>query len=409
MDSYTQGSHEFIEVDKNSLKDVCDRFRSVIRDIENHTQEDWRIRCNYIWTGNKESRFTLPYFLSLLLQDPGYLALAVATILPLGLAVMFAVNLFKSLELWDSANPFCVLFDAAFEFDKIGQGIAAICIILWFSAILICMCLIGVHAIQVRIQVGEDQQKTNVKIWTRILWIVFIFSQTVLLGCIPHLNASKMGQAIIFLVLQIIVPLALFGWWTGLLFPIKAQIKIKNKFLFILISLFGWWTWLLFPIKAQIKIKNKFLFILISLSPLIIGYLIGWLIIIFNKQLFLNFLSIINFLRIGYLCIISPGILFSVSNKGIESNLKCLIPVLRNKKKDTCNGGENFSIRHRYHLVEYIVCIDVVKPRPYVRWFKLELLDIGLLIILLITVLTLAVCGEVLFIKFMGALTSTLI
>ena len=365
MDSYTQGSHEFIEVDKNSLKDVCDRFRSVIRDIENHTQEDWRIRCNYIWTGNKESRFTLPYFLSLLLQDPGYLALAVATILPLGLAVMFAVNLFKSLELWDSANPFCVLFDAAFEFDKIGQGIAAICIILWFSAILICMCLIGVHAIQVRIQVGEDQQKTNVKIWTRILWIVFIFSQTVLLGCIPHLNASKMGQAIIFLVLQIIVPLALFGWWTGLLFPIKAQIKIKNKFLFILISL----------------------------SPLIIGYLIGWLIIIFNKQLFLNFLSIINFLRIGYLCIISPGILFSVSNKGIESNLKYLIPVLRNKKKDTCNGGENFSIRHRYHLVEYIVCIDVVKPRPYVRWFKLELLDIGLLIILLITVLTLAVCG----------------
>ena len=170
MDSYTQGSHEFIEVDKNSLKDVCDRFRSVIRDIENHTQEDWRIRCNYIWTGNKESRFTLPYFLSLLLQDPGYLALAVATILPLGLAVMFAVNLFKSLELWDSANPFCVLFDAAFEFDKIGQGIAAICIILWFSAILICMCLIGVHAIQVRIQVGEDQQKTNVKIWTRILF-----------------------------------------------------------------------------------------------------------------------------------------------------------------------------------------------------------------------------------------------
>ena len=381
MDSYTQGSHEFIEVDKNSLKDVCDRFRSVIRDIENHTQEDWRIRCNYIWTGNKESRFTLPYFLSLLLQDPGYLALAVATILPLGLAVMFAVNLFKSLELWDSANPFCVLFDAAFEFDKIGQGIAAICIILWFSAILICMCLIGVHAIQVRIQVGEDQQKTNVKIWTRILWIVFIFSQTVLLGCIPHLNASKMGQAIIFLVLQIIVPLALFGWW----------------------------TWLLFPIKARIKIKNKFLFILISLSPLIIGYLIGWLIIIFNKQLFLNFLSIINFLRIGYLCIISPGILFSVSNKGIESNLKYLIPVLRNKKKDTCNGGENFSIRHRYHLVEYIVCIDVVKPRPYVRWFKLELLDIGLLIILLITVLTLAVCGEVLFIKVMGALTSTLI
>ena len=381
MDSYTQESHEFIEIDKNSLKDVCDRFRSVIRDTENHTQEDWRIRCNYIWTGNKESRFTLPYFLSLLLQDPGYLALAVATILPLGLAVMFAVNLFKSLELWDSANPFCVLFDAAFEFDKIGQGIAAICIILWFSAILICMCLIGVHAIQVRIQVREDQQKTNVKIWTRILWIVFIFSQTVLLGCIPHLNASKMGQAIIFLVLQIIVPLALFGWWTGLLFPIKAQIKIKNKFLFILISL----------------------------SPLIIGYLIGWLIIIFNKQLFLNFLSIINFLRISYLCIISPGILFSVSNKGIESNLKYLIPVLRNKKKDTCNGGENFSIRHRYHLVEYIVRIDVVKPRPYVRWFKLELLDIGLLIILLITVLTLAVCGEVLFIKVMGALTSTLI
>lgn len=381
MDSYTQESHEFIEIDKNSLKDVCDRFRSVIRDTENHTQEDWRIRCNYIWTGNKESRFTLPYFLSLLLQDPGYLALAVATILPLGLAVMFAVNLFKSLELWDSANPFCVLFDAAFEFDKIGQGIAAICIILWFSAILICMCLIGVHAIQVRIQVREDQQKTNVKIWTRILWIVFIFSQTVLLGCIPHLNASKMGQAIIFLVLQIIVPLALFGWWTGLLFPIKAQIKIKNKFLFILISL----------------------------SPLIIGYLIGWLIIIFNKQLFLNFLSIINFLRISYLCIISPGILFSVSNKGIESNLKYLIPVLRNKKKDTCNGGENFSIRHRYHLVEYIVRIDVVKPRPYVRWFKLELLDIGLLIILLITVLTLAVCGEVLFIKVIGALTSTLI
>ena len=381
MDSYTQESHEFIEIDKNSLKDVCDRFRSVIRDTENHTQEDWRIRCNYIWTGNKESRFTLPYFLSLLLQDPGYLALAVATILPLGLAVMFAVNLFKSLELWDSANPFCVLFDAAFEFDKIGQGIAAICIILWFSAILICMCLIGVHAIQVRIQVREDQQKTNVKIWTRILWIVFIFSQTVLLGCIPHLNASKMGQAIIFLVLQIMVPLALFGWWTGLLFPIKAQIKIKNKFLFILISL----------------------------SPLIIGYLIGWLIIIFNKQLFLNFLSIINFLRISYLCIISPGILFSVSNKGIESNLKYLIPVLRNKKKDTCNGGENFSIRHRYHLVEYIVRIDVVKPRPYVRWFKLELLDIGLLIILLITVLTLAVCGEVLFIKVMGALTSTLI
>lgn len=381
MDSYTQESHEFIEIDKNSLKDVCDRFRSVIRDTENHTQEDWRIRCNYIWTGNKESRFTLPYFLSLLLQDPGYLALAVATILPLGLAVMFAVNLFKSLELWDSANPFCVLFDAAFEFDKIGQGIAAICIILWFSAILICMCLIGVHAIQVRIQVREDQQKTNVKIWTRILWIVFIFSQTVLLGCIPHLNASKMGQAIIFLVLQIIVPLALFGWW----------------------------TWLLFPIKAQIKIKNKFLFILISLSPLIIGYLIGWLIIIFNKQLFLNFLSIINFLRISYLCIISPGILFSVSNKGIESNLKYLIPVLRNKKKDTCNGGENFSIRHRYHLVEYIVRIDVVKPRPYVRWFKLELLDIGLLIILLITVLTLAVCGEVLFIKVIGALTSTLI
>ena len=378
MDSYTQGSHEFIEVDKNSLKDVCDRFRSVIRDTENHTQEDWRIRCNYIWTGNKESRFTLPYFLSLLLQDPGYLALAVATILPLGLAVMFAVNLFKSLELWDSANPFCVLFDAAFEFDKIGQGIAAICIILWFSAILICMCLIGVHAIQVRIQVGEDQQKTNVKIWTRILWIVFIFSQTILLGCIPHLNASKMGQAIIFLVLQIIVPLALFGWWTGLLFPIKAQIKIKNKFLFILI----------------------FLSLLI---------LIGWLIIIFNKQLFLDLLSIINFLRISYLCIISPGILFSVSNKGIESNLKYLVPVLRNKKKDTRNGGEDFSIRHRYHLVEYIVRIDVVKPRPYVRWFKLELLDIGLLIILLITVLTLAVCGEVLFIKVMGALTSTLI
>ncbi len=379
MDSYTQGSHEFIEVDKNSLKDVCDRFRSVIRDTENHTQEDWRIRCNYIWTGNKESRFTLPYFLSLLLQDPGYLALAVATILPLGLAVMFAVNLFKSLELWDSANPFCVLFDAAFEFDKIGQGIAAICIILWFSAILICMCLIGVHAIQVRIQVGEDQQKTNVKIWTRILWIVFIFSQTILLGCIPHLiNASKMGQAIIFLVLQIIVPLALFGWW----------------------------TWLLFPIKARIKIKNKFLFILIFLSLLI---LIGWLIIIFNKQLFLDLLSIINFLRISYLCIISPGILFSVSNKGIESNLKYLVPVLRNKKKDTRNGGEDFSIRHRYHLVEYIVRIDVVKPRPYVRWFKLELLDIGLLIILLITVLTLAVCGEVLFIKVMGALTSTLI
>lgn len=379
MDSYTQGSHEFIEVDKNSLKDVCDRFRSVIRDTENHTQEDWRIRCNYIWTGNKESRFTLPYFLSLLLQDPGYLALAVATILPLGLAVMFAVNLFKSLELWDSANPFCVLFDAAFEFDKIGQGIAAICIILWFSAILICMCLIGVHAIQVRIQVGEDQQKTNVKIWTRILWIVFIFSQTILLGCIPHLiNASKMGQAIIFLVLQIIVPLALFGWW----------------------------TWLLFPIKARIKIKNKFLFILIFLSLLI---LIGWLIIIFNKQLFLDLLSIINFLRISYLCIISPGILFSVSNKGIESNLKYLVPVLRNKKKDTRNGGEDFSIRHKYHLVEYIVRIDVVKPRPYVRWFKLELLDIGLLIILLITVLTLAVCGEVLFIKVMGALTSTLI
>ena len=379
MDSYTQGSHEFIEVDKNSLKDVCDRFRSVIRDTENHTQEDWRIRCNYIWTGNKESRFTLPYFLSLLLQDPGYLALAVATILPLGLAVMFAVNLFKSLELWDSANPFCVLFDAAFEFDKIGQGIAAICIILWFSAILICMCLIGVHAIQVRIQVGEDQQKTNVKIWTRILWIVFIFSQTILLGCIPHLiNASKMGQAIIFLVLQIIVPLALFGWW----------------------------TWLLFPIKARIKIKNKFLFILIFLSLLI---LIGWLIIIFNKQIFLDLLSIINFLRISYLCIISPGILFSVSNKGIESNLKYLVPVLRNKKKDTRNGGEDFSIRHRYHLVEYIVRIDVVKPRPYVRWFKLELLDIGLLIILLITVLTLAVCGEVLFIKVMGALTSTLI
>ena len=379
MDSYTQGSHEFIEVDKNSLKDVCDRFRSVIRDTENHTQEDWRIRCNYIWTGNKESRFTLPYFLSLLLQDPGYLALAVATILPLGLAVMFAVNLFKSLELWDSANPFCVLFDAAFEFDKIGQGIAAICIILWFSAILICMCLIGVHAIQVRIQVGEDQQKTNVKIWTRILWIVFIFSQTILLGCIPHLiNASKMGQAIIFLVLQIIVPLALFGWW----------------------------TWLLFPIKARIKIKNKFLFILIFLSLLI---LIGWLIIIFNKQLFLDLLSIINFLRISYLCIISPGILFSVSNKGIESNLKYLVPVLRNKKKDTRNGGEDFSIRHSYHLVEYIVRIDVVKPRPYVRWFKLELLDIGLLIILLITVLTLAVCGEVLFIKVMGALTSTLI
>lgn len=379
MDSYTQGRHEFIEVDKNSLKDVCDRFRSVIRDTENHTQEDWRIRCNYIWTGNKESRFTLPYFLSLLLQDPGYLALAVATILPLGLAVMFAVNLFKSLELWDSANPFCVLFDAAFEFDKIGQGIAAICIILWFSAILICMCLIGVHAIQVRIQVGEDQQKTNVKIWTRILWIVFIFSQTILLGCIPHLiNASKMGQAIIFLVLQIIVPLALFGWW----------------------------TWLLFPIKARIKIKNKFLFILIFLSLLI---LIGWLIIIFNKQLFLDLLSIINFLRISYLCIISPGILFSVSNKGIESNLKYLVPVLRNKKKDTRNGGEDFSIRHRYHLVEYIVRIDVVKPRPYVRWFKLELLDIGLLIILLITVLTLAVCGEVLFIKVMGALTSTLI
>lgn len=379
MDSYTQGSHEFIEVDKNSLKDVCDRFRSVIRDTENHTQEDWRIRCNYIWTGNKESRFTLPYFLSLLLQDPGYLALAVATILPLGLAVMFAVNLFKSLELWDSANPFCVLFDAAFEFDKIGQGIAAICIILWFSAILICMCLIGVHAIQVRIQVGEDQQKTNVKIWTRILWIVFIFSQTILLGCISHLiNASKMGQAIIFLVLQIIVPLAPFGWW----------------------------TWLLFPIKARIKIKNKFLFILIFLSLLI---LIGWLIIIFNKQLFLDLLSIINFLRISYLCIISPGILFSVSNKGIESNLKYLVPVLRNKKKDTRNGGEDFSIRHRYHLVEYIVRIDVVKPRPYVRWFKLELLDIGLLIILLITVLTLAVCGEVLFIKVMGALTSTLI
>ena len=82
---------------------------------------------------------------------------------------------------------------------------------------------------------------------------------------------------------------------------------------------------------------------------------------------------------------------------------------MRNKKKDTRNGGEDFSIRHRYHLVEYIVRIDVVKPRPYVRWFKLELLDIGLLIILLITVLTLAVCGEVLFIKVMGALTSTLI
>ena len=63
----------------------------------------------------------------------------------------------------------------------------------------------------------------------------------------------------------------------------------------------------------------------------------------------------------------------------------------------------------RDHLVEYSVRIDVVKPRPYVRWFKLELLDIGLLIILLITVLTLAVCGEVLFIKVMGALTSTLI
>ena len=187
-----------------------------------------------------------------------------------------------------------------------------------------------------------------------------------------------MGQAIIFLVLQIIVPLALFGWW----------------------------TWLLFPIKARIKIKNKFLFILIFLSLLI---LIGWLIIIFNKQLFLDLLSIINFLRISYLCIISPGILFSVSNKGIESNLKYLVPVLRNKKKDTRNGGEDFSIRHRYHLVEYIVRIDVVKPRPYVRWFKLELLDIGLLIILLITVLTLAVCGEVLFIKVMGALTSTLI
>lgn len=63
-----------------TITGVCSRFRYAMLDNEPHSEEEWKKKKGYIWTASEDKQFSLPYFLSLIMQEPGYLAFLIALI-----------------------------------------------------------------------------------------------------------------------------------------------------------------------------------------------------------------------------------------------------------------------------------------------------------------------------------------
>ena len=121
---------------RETIANMCRRFRRSMYDTSNLVDwQQWHRERNWILTGSKDRSFSWPIFGSLVVQEPGYLALVLTAVGILGVFLRFAAQLCKDIPslrfLWEFFRP-------ALEFDASGgEAIATILTALLMGALVI--------------------------------------------------------------------------------------------------------------------------------------------------------------------------------------------------------------------------------------------------------------------------------